>query len=222
MKRLALLFLLLISPQLLAASQKTGDAAVTNSKAEIAELINSWGFYRDQEAWDDLLAAFTDDGSISLSWFDGPNKGFVAASKKLAEHKDNTVKHYIGVPMIKLNGDRAIAEENVTIMVRAKTPVGEIDTTSYARFYDYVVKQNGKWKILKRTAIYEKDRADAVDHAALPDGFYKDLGQYPAQFKFLAAALAKGGKSISPTAVLDKSPAMLTLYVDGQKWLAGD
>jgi hypothetical protein len=33
------------------------------SKSEIAELINGWAFYRDQERWDELLHVFHEGGN---------------------------------------------------------------------------------------------------------------------------------------------------------------
>jgi hypothetical protein len=194
---------------------------MTTSKLEIAELINAWGFYRDQERWDELAAVFHDDGTISLSWYDGPYKGFVAASRKLAENRSTRVKHTLGVPAIRVRGARAISEVNVTIMVRAKTDLGEIDTTSYARFYDRVEQRNGTWKLVKRTAIYEKDRADPVTMPTLPEAFFQGAGAHPPELRFLAATLKRSGVELSKATVVDKSPALESLCKEGDAWLAG-
>ncbi|NGY05919.1 nuclear transport factor 2 family protein [Solimonas terrae] len=190
------------------------------AKAEIAEVVNNWTFFRDQEAWSSLLGTFHEDGTISLSWYQGPFKGFVAASENASKGKNAIVKHYVGIPMIQVNGDRALSETNVTIMLRAKTPAGEVDTTSYARFFDLVERRNGSWKILKRTAIYERDRLDPVQ-GPLPDVFYKGLEQYPEELRFLASSLHKLGIEISPATVVDKSPALAELYRGGSDWLLG-
>lgn len=192
-----------------------------DARSEIAALINSWGFFRDQESWEKLLATFHDDGTISISWFDGPYKGFVAASRELAARSRNTiVKHHLGVPSIEVDGDRALSEVNVTIMVRARTPVGEVDTTSFARFHDRVEKRDGRWKILKRTAIYEKDRADPVDRPALPEVFFQGLDRYPIEVQFLASSLDRAGAKLAERIVFDKSPQAEALYREGQAWLS--
>ncbi len=194
---------------------------MTDSKAEIAEVINSWAFHRDQEAWDELLGSFHADGAISLSWFDGSYEAFVAASKRLATRGNTVLKHYVGTPRIRVNTDRALSETNVTIMLRTRTPIGEVDTTSYARFFDYVEKRQGRWKILRRTAIYEKDRADPVERATLPEAFFQDLDQYPRELRFLASSLKRVGAELSKATVLDKSQEMERLYREGDAWLSG-
>jgi len=222
LKNAAILFLSLVLAGCWDSSTKPESATVEQEKAEIADLVNNWAFHRDQEKWDALSGTFHKDGTISLSWFDGPHEGFVAASRQLAARSGALLKHYIGVPRIHINGDRALSEVNVTIMVRAKTPFGEVDTTSYARFIDRIEQRDGAWKILKRTAVYEKDRADAVDRPALPDGFFEGLDRFPEQLKFLAASLDKGGIPLSPATVLDKSPELAALHAEGDAWLAGN
>lgn len=209
-----------------AASASESDTAgertvMLDARMEIADLVNNWAFFRDQEKWDALSATFHDGGTISLSWYAGSHEGFVAASRQLAARGAALLKHYIGVPRIRIEGNRALSEVNVTIMVRAKTPAGEIDTTSWARFIDRIEKRDGAWRIVQRVAVYEKDRADPVDRAALPDAFFEGLETYPAELKFLAASLDKGGIPLSPATVLDKSPALAALHRENEAWLAG-
>jgi len=222
LKKFAALLLLLALAGCWEGEAREGRSTVVNDRTEIADLVNNWAFFRDQEKWDALSATFHKDGTISLSWFDGPHEGFVAASRQLAARSGALLKHYVGGPHIRINGDRALSEVNVTIMVRAKTPAGEVDTTSYARFIDRIEKRDGAWKILKRTAVYEKDRVDAVDRAALPDGFFEGLDRFPEQLKFLAASLDKGGIPLSPATMLDKSPQFAALHAEGDAWLAGN
>ena len=209
-----------------AASASESDTAgertvMLDARMEIADLVNNWAFFRDQEKWDALSATFHDGGTISLSWYAGPHEGFVAASRRLAARGGALLKHYIGVPRIRIEDSRALSEVNVTIMVRTNTPGGEVDTTSWARFIDRIERRDGAWRIVQRVAVYEKDRADSVDRAALPDAFFEGLDKYPAELKFLAASLDKGGIPLSPATVLDKSPALAALHRENEVWLAG-
>lgn len=199
---------------------RAGTPDVMREKFEIAELVNNWTFYRDQGAWDELQNTFEAGGTISLSWFDGPHSQFIAASKQLAANPNTLVKHHIGVPSIRVNGNKALSEVNVTIMVRARTPLGEVDTTSYARFHDRLEKRADRWKIAQRVAIYEFDRAQPVQQPALPEAMLKDLDQYPAELKFLASSIKKLGRELSKSVVLDKSPALAELYRSSNAWLA--
>ena len=51
-------------------------------KAVCAELIQAWGFARDQGKWDDLEAIFHPGGEIAVSWFGGPYPEFVAHCRR--------------------------------------------------------------------------------------------------------------------------------------------
>lgn len=201
------------------ASGEGKDEAM--AKAEIAELVNNWGFYRDQERWEELASVFHPGGTISISWYDGPHQGFVEASKMIAASGTALLKHQFGIPAIRVAGARAVSEVNVIIMVRSATPAGTVDTTSYARFIDMLEERDGAWKIAKRVAVYEKDRIDPVDMPALPAALFEGLDQFPAELRFLAASMKRGGIDLSETVVLDKSDAAKALYAEADQWLGG-
>jgi hypothetical protein len=194
---------------------------VSEARSEIAALVSAWAFCRDQGSWDALLATFHEGATISISWFDGPHADFVAASKAMAARGDAIVQHHLGVPRIRVHGNRALSDVDVTILVRARTPIGEVDSTSYARFYDRLEKRSGTWKVSRRTAIYEKDRAAPVSRPTLPEAFFEGLDRFPAEVRFLAAGLERAGQRLSPRLVRDKSPEMRALYDEGEAWLSG-
>ena len=203
------------------AGGETKDAWV--SKMEIAELVNRWGYFRDQSRWTELLDAFHPDGSISVSWYDGPYGEFVSQSRQLAEaHRDMVIKHQVGVPMIEVNGNRGLSEASVTISVRSSTPGGIFEQTSYARFIDRVERRGGRWRLLRRDTVYERDRLDAVDRATLPDSFYKDLDRYPAQVMFLASTIKRRGAEISKSTLLAGTAQVARVYSDNDAWLRGE
>jgi hypothetical protein len=202
----------------LAAACREGSNELED-RAAIAALINDWTFHRDQGAWDELRDIFHPDGTISLSWYDGSYAGFVEASSAVAKRSPTRTKHMTGAPRIQLRGDRALAETNIVIMLRAPTPAGEIDTTSYARLYDQVERREGRWRILRRTLIYERDRADPVDTPALPDAFLAGLDAHAPELRFLARGLEQAGLSVQKSAVLDQSRELAALYAGGRAWL---
>jgi hypothetical protein len=72
------------------------------SESEIAARINEWAFYRDREGQDGLIDTFREGGTISVSWYDGPWEGFVAASKRMTAGGNALVKHRLGVPKIRI------------------------------------------------------------------------------------------------------------------------
>lgn len=188
---------------------------------QIAGLVTRWTFFRDQEDWDALRDTFVPEGRISISWFDGSHERFVAASQQMAARGGSRLKHQLGPPAVRVRGDRALCEVNVIIRVRAATPYGEIDTSSYARFLDRLVRHHGKWKFAERVGVYEQDRIDPVDSPSLPAELYQGLDAFPAPIRFLARSLTRAGLSVSASAVMDGSPEWKALQAGNQAWLLG-
>jgi hypothetical protein len=92
----------------------------TSDKYACAELIQSWGLYRDQGKWKELLATFVPEGEIAVSWFSGRFPEFVDRCRRSFEAGQRS-KHQIFPSIARVNGERALAETNVTILVRQKT-----------------------------------------------------------------------------------------------------
>ncbi len=187
---------------------------------EISQLILRWGFYRDKGLWQELAKCFHSDGTIDVSWYSGSFKGFVDASKKMAE-KGNFSKHLISAPIINIKNNKAISEANVTIMARGKIGPIEADLTSYARFYDLLEKRNGTWKVVKRITIYEKDRLDSVFPSLL---FWLGVSRnkyksFPDAYRFLAYSLKRQGFNVALDLPTDNSPKAKEIYEQGNKWL---
>ena len=126
-------------------------------KQACADVIVSWGLYRDQRRWPELLSTFHPDGEIAVSWFRGPFAEFVEHCKR-----GGPSKHLIMAPLVQVNGDRATAETTIIIIVRQAIEDLAVDMTSRARFLDRLERRNGEWKVLERAAVYEQDRLDPV------------------------------------------------------------
>src|ERR1051326_6857893 len=88
-----------------------------SDKTICAELVQAWGFARDQGKWDDLLAIFHPGGEIAVSWFRGPYPEFVAHCQRNFG-KGSEAKHLLWPARVAVNGARATAETSVAILVR--------------------------------------------------------------------------------------------------------
>ena len=88
-------------------------------KCACAELIQSWGLYRDQGKWPELLATFSPDGHIAVCWFSGDFAEFVDLCRQAFEAGQRS-KHQIFPSVVRFAGDRAMAETNIAILVRQK------------------------------------------------------------------------------------------------------
>jgi hypothetical protein len=193
-----------------------------DDKYACAELIQTWGYCRDQGKWPELLAIFTPDGQISVSWFSGPFREFVDRCRQSLDAGQRS-KHHILPSTVRGAGDRALAETNVVILVRQ--PIGgvPVDMTSYARFLDRLERRSGRWAILERTAIYEQDRLDPVEPSAAFDQLFKaaDLSVYPEPYRYMAARLIAAGRTLAPVVHYDGSPQTAQLYARYNAWLDG-
>ena len=177
--------------------------------------------HRDASRWDDLSRTFVQDAHIQNSWYSGPIEGFVHASIAMAASGRPNPKHLIGPPRIDIAGDRATAESNVTIMVRMNVPEGELDVTSWSRFYDLFRRVDGNWRINRRTVVYERDRIDPV---ALRPGYQMPAPSpdLPAECKHMAMLLRSVGKDLGDGTVVSSSGKEAEMYEQGRRWLEGD
>ena len=187
---------------------------------EITQLIMKWGYYRDQGHWEKLSNTFHPEGTIAVTWYSGPFSGFVAASKKMTT-ADSGIKskHSIDTPIIEVSSNKAVSVANVRILLRS--PTAGLDLISYARFHDLLEKRDGEWKVVKRVAIYEKDRFDSI----LPSfGFwlkslFMNFDNYDPAYQHIALLLEKAGLKLHEGIVVDFSPEAEQQYEEEKQWL---
>ena len=193
-----------------------------NDKHACAELIQAWGFHRDQGKWAELLAIFAPEGRICVSWFDGPYGEFVERCRT-AVRAGQLSKHHILPSRVRVNGERAMAETNVVIYVRQKIEGVLVDMTSHARFLDRLARRDGRWMILERTAIYERDRLDPVEPSQAFDQLFKavDFSAYPEPYRYMAARLSAAGRALAPVVHHDGLAETAQLFARYEGWLAG-
>ena len=121
--------------------------------------------------------------------------------------------------MAQINANKAIAQTRMSIMVRGRLDNQEVDITCTGRFYDRVEKRDGKWKILKRNVIYEKDRMDLLDPSARLTLDPHRLNQYPEGYQHLAYLQSTHGAVVSPDLATGSGPALDALVLQAHEWL---
>jgi SnoaL-like domain len=187
-------------------------------KSACAEVILAWGLCRDQRKWPELLATFHPDGEIAVSWFRGPFAAFVERCKQ-----GGRSKHLIFPPIVRVNGERAVAETSIAILVRQDIGGVAVDMTSRARFLDRLERRQAQWKILERAAIYEQDRLDPVTPSDVFDTMMReaDVAAYPEPYRYMALRLAAVGRPLAMPVHYDGLPETAALYERYEAWLAG-
>ena len=168
-------------------------------KYACAEIIQAWGFYRDQGRWAELLATFHPDGEIAVSWFKGPFPDFVERCKRNMQSGSGRSKHLLWPSTVRVSGDRALAETNVAILVRQTIDGMLVDMTSLARFLDRLERRAGRWAIRERAAVYEQDRFDPVEPSEAFTRMMQaaDFSKYPEPYRYMGYRVTASGRSLA-------------------------
>ena len=197
----------------------------TADQFEIRKVLSEWAYARDNGDWDLLADCYHSDATMNISWISGPASEFIEQSKDmLADIKPGAFsKHNVGDAFITVNGKRASSEVHIELISRMSNEVFEFDCITWARFIDLFEKRDeGIWRIFKRTMVYEKDRLDPVNPDQVPDGFFDamDLDQFPAECRFLCYRLYLRGYTPAPNIVPVRSEAEIALRTEAKEWIA--
>jgi hypothetical protein len=95
------------------------------------------------------------------------------------------------------------------------------DVVCTGRFYDFLEKRRGKWGMVVRQPIYEKDRCDPVDASAKLSLDPEILKLYPEGYRHLAYLQHKIGYKVKRDMPGLDGPGVEALYAKGKAWLEG-
>jgi hypothetical protein len=95
------------------------------------------------------------------------------------------------------------------------------DIVCTGRFFDFFEKRSGRWGIVLRQPIYEKDRIDPIPPDRLPALEESLLAQFPEGYRHLAYAQSRIGYAVKRDMPGLKGPEVDALYARGKSWLAG-
>lgn len=186
----------------------------------IRRLVERWAVWRDAGDWERLRTVWHPDGVMMATWFQGPFEDFIRVSQE-GWAQGVSILHFLGGSAIELAGERAIAMTKMTISQRGVVDGVPCDVVCTGRFYDFVTKHQGEWKLLHRQPIYEKDRIDAIDPAAVLTLDAEQLASFPAGYRHLAYIQTRIGYRVKLDMPMLKGSAVEDLYRRGAQWLAG-
>lgn len=193
---------------------------VTMDKLQIREIVENWVVFRDSADWERFATVWHDDGYMTATWFQGTAAEFIEVSRRGFEAGVN-ILHQLGGWSCQIAGDRAISQAKMTIHQRAAVDGVECDVVCWGRFYDFLEKRDGRWAIVRRQPIYEKDRLDPVDPAARLELEPGLLAAFPEGYRHLAYLQTKAGFTVKQGLPGLRGPEVQNLYVEGAAWLAG-
>ena len=189
-------------------------------KQEIIEVVQNWALWRDAGDWERFRTVWHDDGWMTATWFQGPAREFIKVSKAGFE-KGVSILHFLGGSSVEVNRTRAVAQTKMTISQRGNLEGELVDVVCTGRFYDFFEKRAGRWAIVRRQPIYEKDLMDPVDPAVRIKLDPDLLGSIPEGYRHLGYLQSKLGFQIKRDLPQLKGPAVELLYRQGRAWLDG-
>jgi hypothetical protein len=187
----------------------------------IREIIENWAIWRDSADWDRFRSLWHDDGVMVATMFQGSVDEFIDRARKSHE-RGVTAQHILGGTSVDVAGDRAVAQTRATIGQRA--PVHDVicDVVCTVRFYDLFEKREGRWGMVRRQGIYEKDRLDPVDTSQTVKLDPEILARFPDGYRHLAYLQTGAGFTVKTDMPGLNGPEVEALYASGAAWLAGE
>jgi hypothetical protein len=192
-------------------------------KLAIREVLENWVVWRDSGDWERFRTVWGEDGWMMATWFQGSAADFIKVSIE-GWNKGVCILHFLGGMSIEVEENRAIAQTKMTISQRARVDGHLVDVVCTGRFYDFFERRGGRWVIVLRQPIYEKDRMDAIDpDPANPLLLDRSLlEQFPEGYRHLAYLQTRIGYKVKKDMPGLKGPEVEALYARGKRWLAGE
>ena len=193
---------------------------LTADKLAIRETVENWAVWRDAGDWERFATVWHSDGWMTATWFQGSAQKFIEVSRE-GFNKGVSILHFLGGWTCEIVENRAISQTKMTINQRAPVEGVLVDVLCTGRFYDFFEKRKGRWGIVRRQPIYEKDRLDPVDPSAVLKLDAEWLARFPEGYRHLAYLQSKNGFNVKAGLPGLRGPAVEKLYSEGQAWLAG-
>jgi SnoaL-like domain len=187
----------------------------------IRELIEGWVVWRDGGNWEQLRACWHDDGRMIATWFQGTADEFIQVCRD-GFSLGMRGWHLLGGMAIELQGHRAVAQTKVTLASRSEVAGVLCDVVCTGRFYDMLEERDGRWGLVLRQPVYEKDRIDTVDPAAHVELEQDLLLQFPEGYRHLAYVQTKAGYNVNRNLPGLSGPEIDALCRQGAGWLRGE
>jgi len=196
-------------------------ADVAAEQRAIRDLVENWAVWRDARLWDRFRTVWHADGRMMATWFQGGFEDFIKVNDE-GWARGVRILHFLGGSSIDVAGQRAIAQTKMTISQRAPVEGVICDVVCSGRFYDFFEKRDGRWGLVLRQPIYEKDRLDPVDPAAKLVLDRDLLARFPEGYRHLAYLQTKIGYRVKTDMPGLEGPELDTLYARGARWLKGE
>jgi hypothetical protein len=189
-------------------------------KLELRELIENWVVFRDSGDWESFKTVWHEDGQMMATWFQGSASEFIRVTKE-GWSKGVRILHFLGGSNIQVVGNRAVTQTKMTISQRGLVNNILCDVVCTGRFYDFFEKRDGRWGLVLRQPIYEKDRVDPVNPSDSLVFNSDEVNTYPEGYRYLAYIQTQIGYKVKMDMPQLMGKEVDDLYAKGSAWLQG-
>lgn len=192
----------------------------------IADMIQRERNARDAGRWDEMASYYHPESSIEVSWFIGTGAEFVRRSRLQAEKVKDQVErtnfHEMGVAVVDLQGDRALAETACTL--HSFFPLDGIPCkcTGFVRLLWRAQRLGDHWLLAGLRCLYVRDYLTACNPNRQPVLDEAELETYRLSYRYVTYNLARLGldpKNDLPGA--DQPETVKALRAGERAWLQG-
>ena len=188
---------------------------------QIRDLIERWVVYRDALLWDKFRTVWHEDGVMKATWTEGHYEDFIKITEEGVKCGLN-ILHILGGSAIEVENARAYSLTKMIILQRALIDGVLCDVSSYARHSDLWEKRKGRWGLVYRETIADKDRIDPVNTNERVNLDRDLLAQFPQEYQHLAYLQTKVGYTVDRDVPrLSGGRALQEAYRRGEDWLDG-
>jgi ketosteroid isomerase-like protein len=133
-------------------------------ESAIRRLLSRYVRAIDRRDYDLLRNCYHDDAVDEHGHYDGDIDGFIEFLENVPTSMFES--HFLGNPLIEVDGDVAWAETYCLALRRVDDQQGGAqDRFQHVRYLDRIEKRDGEWRIARRIASYGHGRLDAVKEA---------------------------------------------------------
>jgi hypothetical protein len=161
------------------------------------------------------------------TWSQSSFEDFIKNTEDGERDHDLWYMHILGGSGIRVNGTRGQSITKMIITQRINLDGVFCDMHCFARHFDFWEKRAGRWGLVRRETICDKDQLIPVIPGELPRLDKEILDAYPVEYKYLAYGIRYNGYPCSadvprysgkgvPGSSLEK------LYARGEAWLNGE
>ena len=187
----------------------------------IREIVDDWTILRDARLWDRWLTLYHEGGGMVTTWGGRTTAQQFAEKAEAGYRRGDRMLHSNGGTSVELAGDRAISQSKMRIMQLGPIEGVPCEVTCIGRNYDFFERRDGRWGLVLRQPIYERDMVFVADPATTTHLEREKLERFPEGYARLAYLQDELGYAIKADMPVLEGPQLEALYAQGREWLAG-